>query len=403
MNLKDKLKIYSSTETVSSKSDEVPFLESLGGTRSTDGHSVFWKFTEVYPLKDLFPEGFTGSGQMELRGYSSIQGKGEILDLPSLLFFDLETTSLSTGTGNYPFLTGIGYVSGGNFVVEQFFMHNYSAESAILRSLLPYFQKFNALVSFNGKSFDIPLIKSRYRLNRVPGFPVDMHNVDLLHPCRAMFRSVYESCSLKTMEERSLGIFRDDDIPGWLIPDVFFTFQKEGSDPRLEKVIEHNRIDITSMASLLLFIDGIYQLVRDGQFHRLPDLTHLNIARHLYRRDIDLFIDLVNFCGNSILEDRSLFKKYSTALKRKGVLDTAIQFWEKDGSLYSLEELAKHYEHREKDYQHALNYCSRANQLLNTSHIDTALPALHTEKIEVMKQRFLKREQRLRKKIMNSR
>lgn len=403
MNLKDKLKIYSSTETTAQSSDPVSFLESLGGTRKTDGNSVFWKFAEVYPLHSIIPEYSDISGTTQLRGYSAFQGKGEMFDLASLLFFDLETTSLSTGTGNYPFLTGIGYVSDENFIVEQFFMQDYSSEPAILRDLLQYFHSFPALVTFNGKSFDVPLLKSRYRLNRVPGFPVHMHNVDLLHPCRAMFRSVYDSCSLKTMEERSLGIYREDDIPGWLIPDVFFTFQKEGSDPRLENVIRHNKIDITSMATLLLFIDGMYQVVRDGDYHKLPDMTHLNIARHLYRRDIDLFIDIVNFCGHSILNDHSLFKKYSTALKRKGMRDQAIAFWKKDMSLFSLEELAKHSEHIDRDYFKASTYCQTAFDLIDRDISSIKGTPLDNARKDMLHNRFSRRNDRLQKKMENNR
>ncbi|MFW5770858.1 MAG: ribonuclease H-like domain-containing protein [Spirochaetota bacterium] len=403
MNLKDKLKIYSSIETTPQSSDPVSFLESLGGTRKTDGNSVFWKFTGAYPLHTILPEYSGISGETQLRGYSAFQGKGEMFDLASLLFFDLETTSLSTGTGNYPFLTGIGYVSNDNFIVEQFFMQDYSSEPAILRELLQYFHSFPALVTFNGKSFDVPLLKSRYRLNRVPGFPVHMHNIDLLHPCRAMFRSVYDSCSLKTMEERSLGIFREDDIPGWLIPDVFFTFQKEGSDPRLSNVIRHNMVDITSMATLLLFIDGMYQVVREGDYQRLPDMTHLNIARHLYRRDIDLFIDIVNFCGHSILNDHSLFKKYSTALKRKGMRDQAITFWKKDMSLFSLEELAKHSEHIDNDYFQASIYCQTAFELIDGGISSIEGTPLDNEKKDNLHNRFTRRHNRLQKKIKNNR
>ena len=401
MNLKDKLRIYSSTGATTQSSDPVVFLESLGGTRVTDGNSVFWKFTESYSLRTIVPEYSGISGDTQLRGYSTFQGKGAMYDLSSLLFFDLETTSLSTGTGNYPFLTGLGYVSGNNFIVEQFFMQDYSSEAAILRYLLKYFREFPSLVTFNGKSFDVPLIKSRYRLNRVPGFPVHIQNIDLLHPCRAMFRSVYDSCSLKTMEERSLGIFRDDDIPGWQIPDVFFTFQKEGSDPRLKNVIQHNKIDITSMATLLLFIDGIYQMVRDGDYQELPDTIYLNLARHLYRRDIDLFIDIVDFCGPTILQDHSLFKKYSTALKRKGMRDRAVAFWKEEMSLFSIEELAKHYEHIEKNPLEASSYCRAAFDLIErelTSGKDTT-----REILDMQHNRFIRRNHRLLKKIKNNR
>jgi len=157
------------------------------------------------------------------------------------------------------------------------------------------------------------------------------------------------------------------------------------------------------MATLLLFIDGVYQVVREGDYHKLPDMTHLNIARHLYRRDIDLFIDIVNFCGHSILNDHLLFKKYSTALKRKGMRDQAIAFWKKDMSLFSLEELAKHSEHIDRDYFQASIYCQTAFNLIDRGISSIEGTPLDNARRDMLLNRFGRRNHRLQKKMENNR
>jgi len=280
-----------------------------------------------------------------------------------MLFLDLETTSLSTGTGNYPFLVGTGYLRGESFVTEQYFMDDYAAEPAILAHLAGVLKGFRALVTFNGKSFDVPLLKTRYRMHRVPGFPVDMPVLDLLYPCRRIFKSIYESCSLKAMEERSLGIVRVGDIPGWEIPDVYFTYQREGALDRIPGVVEHNRTDISSMVLVLALVAGVYEALEARSFEGIHRQSLANLAHHLFRTDRALFLDVVDFLGEDALHNRGLFKKYSSALVRAGRLGDARAFWEKSRSIFALEELAKHCEHRARDYAKALGYAQEARAL----------------------------------------
>ncbi|HQO03126.1 MAG TPA: ribonuclease H-like domain-containing protein [Spirochaetota bacterium] len=393
MSIRDKLKIYDSGSGDSKKPGpgDLP-----GGEKILTPGGAVWKFTSTTPLRDLLrdidsepPENFSALARHHR---VSIETPPE-----SLAFIDLETTSLSTGTGNYPFLTGVGYVSGESFIVEQFFMGEYAAEGPMLEMVLPLIQD-RTLVTFNGKSFDIPLLKNRFRMNRVPGFPLDSPHLDLIHPGRRIFRRVFESCSLKSFEERLMGIVREGDIPGWLIPEVYFSYQHHGETERIPSVIAHNLQDIRSMYTLLVIFNGIYREVDTGRYENLAPASLKNIARYLYRHDLESFIDVIRFIGGDILTDRSLFKKFSTALKRTGRLDEAIAFWEKDRSLFSLEELAKHAEHREKNFTKALDLCDEAMDILDRKNIMDLHHSSGKELSDLHRERFAKRIDRLRRK-----
>lgn len=384
MNHKDKLNIYCTEDHVCDSS----WIHRAGGETISTPHGDVVVFTKDFDAS-LFP----AAARTSLRAYCAMH-RIEPLHLHQCIFFDVETTSLSSGTGNYAFIIGLGYVNGNTFTVKQLFMRSYSDEAALLHYFLPILNAYKAIVTFNGKSFDIPIIKTRYRLNRVPGFPVNMPVIDVLKPARSIFKSIYSSCSLKSLEELLLGISRTDDIPGYLIPDVYFTYQQKGFDPRLPAVIEHNRMDITSMVSLLIFFNTLYDMIHEKQFDRLPAHLYKNIAKHLYTRSITLFIQLIEYAGYALLADEhTLFKKYSTALKRSGHHEKALSFWADNVHLFSLEELAKHHEHKVKDYHKALEYCSMASALISSGEASSA-------DIQRYAMRFAWRINRLNKKIL---
>jgi uncharacterized protein YprB with RNaseH-like and TPR domain len=354
MNLKDKLNIYY-TDTGKLLTDS-SWIKDAGGTCVSTPLGDTITFVQYYDIASLHID----DPKVDIAAYCTMHHIDKV-NLEQCVFFDIETTSLTSGTGNYAFLIGLGYFSSNTFTVEQIFMRQYSDEPAILFHCAEVLNKFKTIVTFNGKTFDIPIIKNRYRLNRIQGFPVAMPVIDLLKPARSIFKSIYTSCSLKSLEELLLGIVRTDDIPGYQIPDVYFTYQQTGFDPRLSDVIEHNRIDITSMVLLLVFFNSLYELIHTKQFDQVPSHLYKNIAKHLYSRNIQLFIELIEYAGHALLNnDHSLFKKYSTALKRLGHTDRALKFWEKHITFFSLEELAKHYEHKVKDLYKAREYCNWA-------------------------------------------
>jgi uncharacterized protein YprB with RNaseH-like and TPR domain len=395
MNLRDKLKLYERRGDDAGKQDFAAALLALGGEKIPSGGKEIWRFTARYPLSsmNITPADTQCAGALE--AFYRFNRLSIAAGFSDMVFLDLETTSLSTGTGNYAFLAGIGRLEGGDFVVEQLFMHDYSVEGTILRHMLPRFQEAGAVVTYNGKTFDIPLLKNRYRINRVPGYPMGLAVIDLIHPCRRLFKKIYESCSLKSIEENLLGVYRHDDIPGWLIPEVFFSFQKHGETDRLGPVLEHNRLDIKALFILLYSLAGIYRRLGERDLTGFDAKLLINLAHSVFGSDLELFIEIVKSLEPCALHDRILFKKYSAALKRSARIEEAKAFWKSDGSIFSLEELAKYAEHREKNFRLALEYCARAVELIGESIFSPRREAMDADRSRFFGDRFAYRMNRL--------
>ncbi|MFW6364856.1 MAG: ribonuclease H-like domain-containing protein [Spirochaetota bacterium] len=366
MDIRSKLNLYSARgaqHTPSGRNNQ-PLIDA-GGEQIIAGNRKIWRFESRFSMEKAYtiiPDGIT----KEISSLLSLNGFDSSIAFDDLLFFDLETTSLSTGTGTYPFLCGIGYTDGDDFVCEQLFMEEYSDEPAILAYLLDFFNRAKAVVSFNGNTFDMPLIKNRYMINRVYGFPVTVPSFDLIVPARRIFRSVYENCALSTLEKNVLGFIRNNDTPGWMVPEIFFTYQKDGDASRIPGIINHNRYDIYSMYLLLQVLASIFKNISKGKYESLESGSLYALARYFYRVSPDIFLDLATFLGQEIIGDRGVFERFSIILKRKAEWERAVSYWERDNSYFSLIELAKYYEHRAADYNRAIDCCKKAALLLET-------------------------------------
>ena len=399
MSLKSKLGLYERNKTIQ-PAEAVPAQKSiasaLGAEELPVGGRTVWRIKSAVLLNDLAsPGGGTGGGGIS---FFLFPREVESLNWEELLFFDLETTSLSTGTGTYPFLICIGYCADDLFVTEQYFMEEYSQEPAILEHLLPFFCGAGALVSYNGSSFDLPLLKNRYRMNRIPGFPVNVPMIDLLHHSRRLYRGLCENCTLKTMEETLAGKRREDDIPGWLIPEVYFSFQRRGEWERLPDVVRHNREDVCSLIQVMLHVNGTYGRVEAGSLDTVSAEVLENLSGYLYRRAPDYFLNVVRK-ERKLLENRSVYKRFGSLLKRRGLFDEARDLWSGEESLYSLEELAKQAEHRDKDSQQALTYCLRAMTLIEKGVFSDSGMEMKLPMADMQRERFEKRMNRLNRNI----
>lgn len=203
-----------------------------------------------------------------------------------LLFFDLETTGLSGGAGTHAFLVGCGCFDGDVFRTRQFFLTSYAAEPGLLRSVADRLEKAGTLVTFNGKTFDLPVIETRFLFHRlaVPGR--DLPHLDMLHPARRMWRSARAGtaddamtadaeadgaprCTLGALEQAVLGVRRTGDVPGSEVPARYFHYVRTGQAGPLEPVFEHNRLDLLSLAGLtvraLRLVDGGVAAARSGR------------------------------------------------------------------------------------------------------------------------------------------
>ena len=193
-------------------------------------------------------------------------GASAMVDRPTvalpapLLFLDLETTGLFAGAGTQAFLVGCAAIDGNAIRVRQFLMPGYEHERAVLNATAEWAAAHGALVTYNGKTFDVPLIETRFLFHRVP-FPLaDVPHLDMLHPARRLWRGRpntagpdpdESSCSLSVLEKHLAGLHRVGDVPGFEIPSRYFQFVRDGDARPLEAVLEHNRLDLISLAAVM--------------------------------------------------------------------------------------------------------------------------------------------------------
>jgi hypothetical protein len=306
----------------------------------------------------------------------AIAGKDEsllALDLARALFLDTETTGLAGGTGTTAFLVGVGRFEDETFVVRQFFLRQPYEEAAMLKQLQALLERSHGLVTFNGKSFDIPLLRTRAVLNRLPLDFERLPHFDVLHAARRLWKDQFPDCSLGGLENNILRLRRGHDIPGALIPQIYFDFLRYGDSAQLPEVFSHNRQDIVSMAALLA---RIAQLVQ----HPLQRDDASLITSQELRRVALLYRQLGDFAASAALFEQLLHETnprsslddhlaLGLCYKSQQRYDAANQVWQKIVEQLPFHplpyiELAKHCEHREGAIMAALEWVERALQNL---------------------------------------
>lgn len=320
-------------------------------------------------------------------------------DLRSCLFIDTETNGLSGGAGTYAFLVGVGFVDEDVFRVRQFFMPDPGAEPALLAGLMPLLERYDALVSFNGKSFDVPVLETRFVMARRPCNLRERPHVDLLHPARRLWKLQLSSCALSSLERRILGLTRaEDDVPGWLVPRYYNEFLQSGDARPLRGVFYHNRQDIVSLAALGVHMVQLYQ---DPAPERGVSGIELYSLARLYEEGGDT--DDAEAAYREALRTqlspeirRKAIRRLSFLLKRQERWDEATDIWRTiigRGELYPYEELAKYWEHHARDYEKAIRAVQAAFQ-----HGSDGKLYLTADERDALRHR----RSRLRRKIENS-
>lgn len=178
----------------------------------------------------------------------------ETADPRRVAFFDFETTGLSGGAGTIAFLAAIGRIDeAGSVRVVQYFLDDYPAERAFIQHVSEALLDVDAIATYNGSSFDMPLLLTRRAMHGLDALPAVPH-VDVLHPVRRLYRTTIGACALSSIEATILDCSRDGDIPGSEVPQVWFDFVKQGQCDRLQQVFVHNRLDIVSLARLFFHV-----------------------------------------------------------------------------------------------------------------------------------------------------
>jgi uncharacterized protein YprB with RNaseH-like and TPR domain len=316
-------------------------------------------------------------------------------NIQDIVFLDTETTGLAGGTGTYAFLIGLGYIDDQGLVVEQYLMRDFDEEYPMLKAVMETLKKFRVLITFNGKSFDWPLLESRLIYSRLGTIHWEDTHLDLLHLSRRLWRKRLESCSLSCIEKNILSHIRKDDIPGSLIPDIYFEYLESRDIDMMNRVMLHNQWDIAAMAALLLHVKNLYEdPVGRGDAYEL-----LGIARELERNQrIEDAASCYQRCIH-ISNKHSLTieakKRLAYLKKRYEGPKEAMNIWadlaNEDGNLliFPLIEMAKYLEHGKKDFQKALTYTERAILLADTRSKDSSK----------LKEELLHRRRRLIRKL----
>lgn len=314
-----------------------------------------------------------------------------LADLPHerLLLLDTETTGLAGGTGTHVFLVGLGFLARGAdgtraFVVRQYFLRHLREERALLHALDATLAGYDALVSFNGKSFDWPLLVTRFVLARQragAGMRAWPH-LDLLHPARRVWKHRLPSCSLGAIEREVLGIERGPDVPGALIPERYFRYLREGDPAPLLPILAHNEADIITLLTLLIYLgqllDGPASSAGADEPPVLVGADHYGLATlhaALGREEASIAAYRAALAAPALSAPlrRATRLALARALKRARRWDEALPLWReisraearrKHPDPWAHIEIAKYHEHTARDYPAAIAAVEAALTLL---------------------------------------
>jgi hypothetical protein len=239
------------------KAPSVESLAALPADRTLPGDEIapgLWRHVtqRAWPLAPAtidLGELATPSSASRRRGAAPLPGT---VEASRLAFFDTETTGLAGGTGTRAFMVGIARFTAEGLAITQFTTATMAAEAALLRAMLDALGDDAVLVSYNGKSYDRPLLGTRLRLSRISDPLSRFPHLDLVHHTRRRLRQILPDCCLATVERRWLGIVRDDDLPGSEAPAAWLGYLRGGSAALLRRVGEHNAQDLASLAGLLM-------------------------------------------------------------------------------------------------------------------------------------------------------
>jgi uncharacterized protein YprB with RNaseH-like and TPR domain len=305
--------------------------------------------------------------------------EGEISSRPPAkwAFLDTETTGLAGGSGTYAFLIGVGRITPDGFRVRQFFMREHAEEASLLTALADHLAEFDVLITYNGKTYDQPLLETRYRMSRLRP-PFDrMQHLDVLFGARRLWKLRFDSCRLVDLENQIFGIEREGDLPGEMIPYVYFEYLRTREAFRLAPILHHNAMDIVTLACLTAVVPWAFQSPECAR------LTHgaemVGLARWLRRADqLERAAELFRAAITAGLRDDLLFRTMwdVAALEKKLGREAAAVATLTDLAAApnpyraaAYEELAKYYEHREKNHALALEMTRSALALSETEQL----------------------------------
>ena len=341
------------------------------------------------------PEEFPGAWELTRETLSLMSEKEMPADFDPrrILYLDTETTGLG-GSGTVAFLVGLGFLTDEGFEVHQYLMRDYPEEPYLLKHVAAGLGKFDVLCTFNGTTFDVPLLESRFLMNRMDRACLELPHLDLLHMCRRLWKLRLGRCSLGRLEEVILGRPREEDIPGSEVPQRYFTYLRTGQMSLLDDILRHNAQDIASLCVLLNHMADLYLHPEKIRFSEdvysmgraLERVDRTEQARKCYR--------LASRGRVGDLASSALAVSY----RRGGQREEAAEVWremirEGRGGVRPYVELAKYEEHIRRDVPAAL-------KLTEQAMIRLSEPGLgRDDAVQEMQNELQYRWQRLKRKL----
>ena len=307
-------------------------------------------------------------------------GAERIAQLPvqSFAFLDTETTGLAGGSGTYTFLIGVGRFEESQFHLAQYFMRDPAEEPAQLAAFEEFLAPCQALVTFNGKTFDAPLLAARFIAQGWQSPLTDLAHIDLLHLARRLWRDRLPSRSLSNLEWQILGALRtEEDVPGWMVPALYFQYLNNGDVQPLKKIFYHNAMDVLSLSALM---DHMACLLSDpfegGKHHSVDlialarlfeDLGDLETATRLYIHGLEHDDVRLERLPQALLLEA--IQRLAHIHKQQENYPAAVALWLQAVNYQHLEahlELAKYYEHHLRDYSEAIHWTQAAIEVVES-------------------------------------
>ncbi|MEE8604732.1 MAG: ribonuclease H-like domain-containing protein [Candidatus Aminicenantaceae bacterium] len=287
------------------------------------------------------------------------------LDLSTALFIDLETTGLSGGAGVIPFNIGMGYYRDDKFVVGQYFLGEMAEEERMIQELGEFFKEmdFQSVVTYNGKSFDIPLLETRFILHRQPFLLSGLPHLDFLFPARRLWSHKYENCRLFHLALNVVQAGRTEDIPSAEIPWRYFQYLHSGNYDLIEPILYHNQEDILSLLGVVVI--GAHIFSEDPELCMGDAMDFYGAGKVMANAgDVEKSVQFFQKALDGKLTDEVSIetkKRLAVHFKKQQDWDKAVPIWEEMTSnnvvtpaqFFSFRELAMHLEHRLKNYKEA--------------------------------------------------
>lgn len=337
--------------------------------------------------------------------------RAALADPERWLFLDTETTGLAGGTGTYAFLVGLAWWDAGGLQVEQLFLRDLHEEHSLLQELSARIAERPVLVTFNGKTFDWPLLESRFTMTRAIRVPQLAAHLDLLHPARALWKLRLGSVRLVELERhvldvQRLGWHREGDVVSALIPQFYFEYLRGGTGQPLAGVVRHNQLDLRGLAALFGKINSLLES-REKGFAETDPLDLFGLSRFLHKRGEKELAQ--SACAHAL--DAGLpaefqpqaTRELAVMAKRRGDVEQAAALWQElvanpQETIVACEQLAIHFERHARDFGRALEFAQLGLKTLQRQIGSSRDPYASTQNGR-LKRKFVCRLERLRHRI----